>query len=249
MTKPRRRIKVVMKANVKSILGIAAASAMGVLSSAASSVTYDFGQVSGGPSPAGTPPWVEASFSDVSMPADTIQLTLTAENIAQGAYVSCWYFNINSLLAPNSLKFTQTGSAGSFGTPTISTGANEFKAGPDGKFDILFSFNSTGDNSTRFTSGDSVTFAITGISGLTVQDFNELSTCAGGSGAYTSAAHIESGAADCPSWVNPTDIAQVFGNAETRPSVPDTSSTITLLGASLAGIEALRRKLRFRARH
>ena len=222
-------------------------SAVGVLSSAASSVTYDFGQVSGGPAPAGTPPWVEASFSDVGMPSDTVQLTLTAENIAPGAYVSCWYFNINSLLTPTSLHFTQTGSAGSFGGPTISTGANTFKAGPDGKFDILFGFNSTGDDSTRFTSGDSVTFSISGISGLTVQDFNELSTSvAGGAGAYTSAAHIESGPNDCPSWVNPSVTTQIQGNADTRP-VPDASSTITLLGASLAGIEALRRKLKFRA--
>jgi len=235
-----------MKANVKSILGIVAVSAVGVLSSVASSVTYDFGQVSGGPTPAGTPPWVEASFSDVGMPSDTVQLTLTAENIAPGAYVSCWYFNVNSLLAPSSLQFTQTGSAGSFGAPTIATGPNAFKAGPDGKFDILFSFNTTGDDSARFTSGDSVTFAISGISGLTVQDFNALSTCAGGSGAYTSAAHIESGPNDCPSWVNPSATDLILGNADTRPPVPETSATITLLGASLAGIEALRRRLKSR---
>ena len=237
-----------MNVNVKSILGIAAVSAVGVLSSAASSVTYDFGQVSGGPTPAGTPPWVQASFTDVGMPSDTVQLPLTAENIAPGAYVSCWYFNVNSLLTPGSLQFTQTGSAGSFGGPTISTGANAFKAGPDGKFDILFGFNSTGDDSTRFTSGDSVTFTITGISGLTVQDFNALSTSAGGSGAYASAAHIESGSADCPSWVNPTATTQILGNADTRPPVPDTSATISLLGVSLAGIEAFRRKLMARAK-
>jgi hypothetical protein len=235
-----------MKVNLKSILGIAAVSAVGVLNSAASTVTYDFGEVSGGPTPAGTPPWVEASFSDLNMPADTVQLTLTAENLAAGSSVSCWYFNVNSLLVPTSLQFTQTGSTGSFGGPTISTGANAFKAGPDGKFDILFAFNSTGDDSSLFTSGDSVTFTITGISGLTVQDFNELSTSAGGVGAYTSAAHIESAPSDCPSWVNPSLTTQIQGNADTR-SVPDASSTIALLSASLVGIGAFRRKLKSRA--
>jgi hypothetical protein len=236
-----------MKVNLQSILGIAAMSALGVLNSAANTVTYDFGQVSGGPTPAGTPPWVEASFSDAGLPSDTVQLTLTAENIAAGAYVNCWYFNVNSLLNPSSLQFTQTGSAGSFGGPTIATGANSFKAGSDGKFDILFGFNSTGDDSTRFTSGDSVTFTITGISGLTVQDFAELSTSAGGSGAYTSAAHIEAGG-DCPSWVNPTATTQILGNADTRPSVPDTSATIALLGTSLAAIGVFGRKLKAQAK-
>ena len=233
-----------MKVNLKSIVGIAAVSAAGVFNSAASTVTYEFGNVSAGPSPAGTPPWVQASFSDVGMPSDTVQLTLTAENLAAGAFVSSWYFNVDSLLVPTSLQFAQTASAGSFGGPTISTGANAFKAGPDGKFDILFAFNSTGDDSSRFTSGDSVTFTISGISGLTVQDFNELSTTAGGLSAYTSAAHIESAPSDCPSWVNPSAMTQIQGNADTR--VPDASATISLLGASLAGIEALRRKLKSR---
>src|SRR3569833_2364898 len=156
-----------MKLTLQSILGIAAVTAAGMLNAAASSVTYDFGQVSGGSAPAGTPPWVQAVFSDAGMPADTVQLTLSAGNLAGSAYVSCWYFNIDSLLDPTALQFTGAGSSGSFTAPAISTGANGFKAGSDGKFDILFAFSSTGDDSTRFTSGDSVTFTITGIGGLT----------------------------------------------------------------------------------
>lgn len=229
---------------LRSILGIATVFAAGVLSTAASSVTYDFGQVSSGSAPAGSPPWVQASFSDVGMPADTIQLTLSAGNLAGSSYVSCWYFNVDSLLDPTALQFTAAGSAGSFTGPTISTGANAFKAGPDGKFDILFAFNSAGDDSTRFGNGDSLTFNITGISGLTVQDFNQLSTSAGGVGAYASAAHIQS--ADYSTWINPSTTTQVQGNADDAPqrTVPDASATIALLSASLAGVEMLRRKLR-----
>lgn len=234
--------------NIQSILGLVAVSAAGVMSATAGSVTYDFGQVSGGATPAGTPPWVQAVFTDVGQPADTVQLTLSAQNLVGNAFVSCWYFNLDSVLNPAALNFTQSGTAGSFTGPSISTGANGFKAGPDGKFDILFSFASTGDNSSRFTSGDSVTYTITGISGLTADDFNWLSTSAGGSGAYASAAHIQSGSDDggCPAWINPSSTTQILGNSTDR-QVPDASATIGLLGASLVGVEVLRRKMKSRA--
>jgi hypothetical protein len=232
-----------MKMNLKSMLGVAAVSAAGVLTSAASTVTYDFGQVSGGATPAGTPPWVQAVFSDAGMPADTVQLTLSAGNLAGNSFVSCWYFNVDPALNPSALNFTASGSSGAFTGPTVNTGANGFKAGPDGKFDVLFAFASTGDDSTRFGAGDSVTYTISGISGLTADDFNWLSTSAGGSGQYSSSAHIDSGTIDCPAWVNPTT-TQILGNATDERSVPDASGTITLLGASLAGIETLRRKLK-----
>lgn len=243
-----KNVGVIMKITLKSILGIAAVSAAGALNSTASTVTYDFGQVSGGSTPAGSAPWVEAVFTDVGMPADTVQLTLSGGNLVGSAYVSCWYFNVSPLLNPTALSFTAGGSTGSFTGPSILTGANGFKAGPDGKFDILFAFDSTGDDSTRFNGGDSVTYTISGISGLTADDFNWLSTSAGGSGAYPSAAHIQPGSADdsCPSWINPTT-TQILGNARTdQGSVPDSSATLTLLGASLAGIGILRGKLKSR---
>jgi hypothetical protein len=192
---------------------------------------------------------VQAVFTDAGQPANTVQLTLSAGNLSGNAYVSCWYFNLNSIMDPSALQFNASGSTGSFTSPSIMTGANGFKAGPDGKFDVLFSFSSTGDNSTRFTSGDSVTYTITGISGLTADDFNWLSTSAGGSGAYTSSAHIQSGSTDagCPAWVNPTAINQILGNFDDRgPGVPDSASTMGLLSASLAGVEILRRKLKSR---
>lgn len=236
-----------MNLNLQSILGIAAVSAAGVLTSAASTLTYDFGQVSGGAAPAGTPPWAQAVFTDAGLPAGTVQLTLSAGNLAGSAYVSCWYFNLNSIIDPTALNFSVAGSTGSFSGPTVSTGANAFKAGPDGKFDVLFAFSSGGDSSTQFGSGDSVTYTITGISGLTVDDFNQLSTSAGGSGAYPSAVHIDPGTdGTCPAWVNPSS-SQFLGNAEDQRGVPDTSATIALLGASVAGIETLRRKLMFRS--
>ncbi len=235
-----------MKANLQSILGIAAVSLVGALHSSASTVTYDYGQVSGGSTPAGSPPWAQAVFTDAG--ANTVQLTLTAGNLGAGAFVSCWYFNLNPSMDPTTLNFSVSGSTGTFTGPNIMTGANGFKAGPDGKFDILFGFATTGGDSALFGSGDSLTYTISGISGLTADDFNQLSTSAGGSGAYASAAHVQPGSTDvpCPAWINPTTTS-ILNNADQRgPGVPDASSTFALLGTSLIGIGAFGRKLRSR---
>ena len=229
-----------MKLNIRSIVGVVALSLAGAVSASADTVSYNFGQVSGGTTPAGSPPWLQALISDSGVP-NTVNLTLSAGNLSGSDFVTCWYFNLNPALNPATLNISVSSTTGSFTGPTVQTGANGFKAGPDGKFDLLFGFASTGDDSTRFTSGDSLTYTITGISGLTADDFNWLSTSAGGSGAYSSAAHIESGSPLAGAWVNPTSTLEQ--NAQTAPAVPDGASTIGLLGASLIAIEAFRRKM------
>jgi len=212
----------------------------GALPVAAGTVTYNYGDVSSGASPAGSPPWVQAIFSDTA--PDTVQLTLSAGNLTGNEFVSCWYFNLNPGMNPAGLTFAVSSTGGAFAGPTIKTGADGYKAGPDGKFDLMLSFATGGDNSARFTSGDSITFDITGISGLTADDFNQLSTTAGGSGAYPSAAHIQDIPPDGGSgWVNPT--ATILSRS-TDQRVPDASTTIALLGTSLVAIQGLRRKLK-----
>lgn len=230
-----------MRFNSGSLFSVATLSLVVGLSASASTVTYNFGAVSGGTAPAGSPPWVQAVFSDTT--SDTVNLTLSAGNLTGGDFVTCWYFNVNPALSASSLTLAVAGSTGSFTGPSVQTGANAFKAGPDGKFDLLFGFSSTGDDSTRFTTGDSLTFTITGISGLAADDFNWLSTSAVGGGAYASAAHIES--TDGNAWINPTSTLRE--NAETAPRVPDGATTITLLGASLVAVEVFRRKMQSRS--
>jgi hypothetical protein len=230
-----------MKRNIGLFFSVTALSLAVGLSASGSTVGYNFGEVSGGTAPAGSPPWIQAVFSDSGSP-NTVNLTLSAGNLSGNDFVTCWYFNVNPALNLSTMTLTASGSAGSFTGPSVQTGANAFKAGPDGKFDLLFQFASTGDNSTRFTSGDSLTFTITGIGGLTADDFNALSTCTGGSAAYASAAHIES--TDGDGWINPTSTIQQ--DAETAPRVPDGGATVVLLGASLVAIEAFRRRMQFR---
>lgn len=208
----------------------------GILPLRASTVTYNFGQISGGITPDGTAPWMQAVFTDNGQPANTVQLTLTAGNLIGNESVSSWYFNLNPALDPRGLNISVSGSTGSFTTPTVQTGANAFKAGPDGKYDVLLGFNS------GFTAADSITFTISDMSGLTADDFNQLSTAACG-GTYLSTADVESiGQNGGSAWVNPT--SDVLNNDDRSPlSVPDGATTAGLLGVSLLAMAALRNKM------
>jgi hypothetical protein len=230
-----------MKLNIGSLFSVAALSLAASVSASASTVTYNFGQLSGGTAPAGSPPWIQAIFSDTG--AGSVNLTLSAGNLSGSDFVTSWYFNLNPALSTSSLTLAAAGSTGSITAPSVQTGDNNFKAGPDGKFDLVFGFTSTGDDSTRFTSGDSLTFTITGIGGLTADDFNYLSTSAGCGGTYASAANVVS--TDGNGWINPT--STFTQNAETAPGVPDGGTTVALLGASLLAVQAFRRKMQFRS--
>ncbi|HWD90876.1 MAG TPA: hypothetical protein VG938_00875 [Verrucomicrobiae bacterium] len=222
-----------MKSKLRILSGMAAVMAAGVLPLTASTVTYDFGQASGGAAPGGTPPWLQAVFSDNGLSANTVQLTLTAKNLVGNEFVSGWYFNLNPTMDPTALSFSLSGS-----NPSIQTGANAFKAGPDGKYDLVLGFSTVAGS--QFGNGDSLTMTISGI-GLTANDFDYLSTAAAGCSPYASAAHIESiDQGDLSGWINPT--ATTFSPADDRgPAVPDGSETILLLGASLLGLECVRR--------
>ncbi|HXT11940.1 MAG TPA: hypothetical protein VN873_10300 [Candidatus Angelobacter sp.] len=217
---------------------------VGTMPVLADTVTYNFGGVSAGASPAGSPPWVQAVFSDNGQPANTVQLTLNAGNLTGSEFVSSWYFNLNPSLDPTLLTFTQSGSTGSFTDPTVKTGANGFKAGVDGKFDVLVGFNVTGGISDEFTSGDSVTFTITGIGPLTAGDFDQLSTCASGGAQYLAAADIDSiSDNDGYGWINP-DSAILD---DRQQAVPDSSATAGLLGAAVIAMAVLSRKVQIRS--
>jgi hypothetical protein len=230
-----------MKLRMRSLSGVVVVLMGGILPVSASTITYNFGQVSSGSAPTGSAPWLQAVFSDNSMPANTVQLTLTAGNLVGSEFVSCWYFNVNPALDPKALSFSLAGSTGTFGNPSVQTEANGFKAGPDGKFDILLGFSTASGQ--RFTGGDSLTFTITDLNGLTASDFNDFSTPASGSGAYSSAVHVQSIDDGSSGWINP---ASITANEQRLPAVPDGSETVALLGVSLLAIEGLRRKLQAR---
>jgi hypothetical protein len=159
------------------------------LSVQAASLVLDFTDVfSGTTGPASPPPWVEALFADVS--PGTVRLTVTNLSLTGNESVGSLYFNLKPDLDPTSLSFTFVSKSGAFLLPTISKGADAYKADGDGFFDIQFGF-SQGNQSDRFTAGQSLQYDISGIGGLMASDFAYISASGGGSGTYYGAAHIQ----------------------------------------------------------
>jgi hypothetical protein len=142
---------------------------------------------SGSTPPAGPGPFTTATFLDVA--PGTVDLTIENVGLSSGEFISGLYFNLNPLDSATALTFSLLGTSGTFSTPTISLGTDDFKADGDGKYDILFGFGTA--SGTTFTVGNSITFRITGIAGLTAADFNFLSAPAGGSGPFYAAAHVQ----------------------------------------------------------
>src|SRR6516165_2353528 len=77
----------------------------------ASDITYHFDTVfPSAPAPAGSAPWVEATFQDVS--PGTVLLTVTALNLASDLFIDGQpqgglYFNLNPSLIPSDLSFSR----------------------------------------------------------------------------------------------------------------------------------------------
>jgi hypothetical protein len=191
-------------------------------------ITYNFEETLEGVPPSGPTPWLTAVVSDSG--AGGVQISLSAPGLTGNEYVNQWFFNLNPAMDPTKLVFTETASTGAFTLPTVATGADAFKPAYDGKYDILFGFSGSGDNSAKFTGGDSITFSITGIAGLSANDFLFENTPAAGHGALYAAAYIQT-------------VGEAVIIDRVDSSVPDGGSTVILLGLSLLGIEVSRRKL------
>jgi hypothetical protein len=161
---------------------------------------YQFGTTISGTSPAGGGPWLNATFQDTT---GGVLLTMNTAGMTSGEYLSGVYFNLNPADNVNKLTFTyENGTSSGVTAPTIHTGAGAFEAADDGKYDILFNF-ATG-NSGRFGSGDTVTYLISGIAGLTAADFEYLAEPDGGGGPFYGAAHVDGiGTSDANGWIGP----------------------------------------------
>jgi hypothetical protein len=116
------------------------------------------------------------------------------------------FLNLNPSLDPNSLVFTFDSAIGSFTIPsqalgTIQTGVNGFKADGDGNYDMEIQWSTV--EGYRFGGGESITYTITGISGLVAADFTYLSENAGGYGPFYAAAHIQNTTGGGSCWIEP----------------------------------------------
>jgi hypothetical protein len=180
-----------------------------------------------GTAPAGT---LTATLSDV---VGGVQLVITSslgagENLDPGKAL---YLNLDPTLDPTKLAFALTANTGFSQAATVMTGEDAFKPDGDGLFDILFTY---GSSTKAFTTGESQTYLISGITGLTAANFNFLSNCGSGcgTGGWLAAIHVQ----NTPNGGS--------GSAFVGGTVPDGGVTLVLLGGVLVGVETLRRKLR-----
>jgi hypothetical protein len=169
------------------------------------------------PSPAAATPWITADFENDS---GGVKLTISASGLSGTEFASEMYFNLDSSLSldQSSLIFSETASSGSFSAPTISqaAGDNNYKADGDGKYDFRFNFGTS--SGTTFGAGDSITYFISGISGLVAADFAFESAPAGGSGPFYAAAHIQALTGGLSTWIEPG------GGPGSITSVPEPAS-------------------------
>lgn len=199
------------------------------------SLDYEF---SHGTPPAGSAPWIVATFDDGGTQG-SVNLTMTATNLISNEFISEWSFNFDPALDVTKLAFSfnddslSTGSA----ADSVSTGVDAYKADGDGKFDIQFVFPTSA--SERFTAGELVTYKITSTESIVASSFDFGSAPGGGNGTFTSAAHVQGiGASGANSgWIGPG------GDSPDSEPIPEATSGLIWLGLSLMGFVFSRRRL------
>jgi hypothetical protein len=195
-----------------------------------SSVLLNFDNVFSGVSPSGQAPWVSVLFEDIR--PGTVELSISAINLSPSEKVTELYLNLNPNWVATRLNFSFVEGSQCVTAPMPALGVNAFKADGDGKYDIRFSFAQRPANA--FTAGDHLTYQITGIDGLTAQDFAYLSMPAGGHGPFFSAIHVQGieatdvGSKCISGWVSPSEVRIV--------TVPEpTAGMLVILMAGLVG--------------
>jgi len=191
---------------------------------------YNLGDVLKGSTPASpSTPWLTAEFVDIA--PGQVQMTFTASNLASRESLGGLLLNLDPSLNPCLLVFDRINSSGSFRRPRISTGANAFRAGHAGSFDLRFQFRGGPGSRRQFGEGDQVTYLVSGIDGLTAASFGFPSYVRHYQDPLFAIAKVNGiGPCDATGWIFPADGLTPVP----EPSVP------LLLGSVLATFGALR---------
>lgn len=146
---------------------------------------------SGAAVPAGTAPWITATFDDSFGDANTVRLTLSATNLVDEESVTQWFFNLDPSLDPTLLTFTVVDNSAAVPN-AIDTGSDSFMANGDGMYDILFDLPPPGGAfEARLTAGEAIIYDLGYVSPITVASFDFFSAVGGGEGSFTTAASIQ----------------------------------------------------------
>jgi protein with PEP-CTERM/exosortase system signal len=209
----------------------------------ADTVTFDLNYVFSGFVPASAPGYLTATFDCPTSTSCTLTLTSSLENVNE--FLTEVDFNSSTALGSNAISFT---SCVTCGAPAIDQySSNAYQADGDGLYDFGFLFQSA--NAQRFDDSDIAIFTITGT-GLTATQFNVLSSPAGGSGPFYAAAHVQGIPGGCSGWVADANGGNVAGGGGVATgvgtcggTVPDSGTSLQLLGLAMLGLGYLRRRL------
>jgi hypothetical protein len=142
-----------------------------VVSAQGTIITFELSQEYSEAYPPESPgPWLTATIDDGGVPG-SVDLTLEATALVGSEFVFDWLFNVDPALDPTLLVFSAPTKMGSFTDPTIGLGVDAFHAAGARYFDIEVAFSHTAGESVKFGAGDSVSYTITGMPGLTADAF------------------------------------------------------------------------------
>ena len=201
--------------------------------------------------PTSTPPWATFTFRDTTdcspgpCDADMVQLLIASSLETGSEFIT--QTNFNSLVALSPAAVVYTSGSGSFQLPTIGQySANGYNAGGGQDFDLEISFETSGRDggALRFNSFDTALFTIISA-GITASTFNVATA---DTPALWASAHVQgiSATGACggsSAWVGDRNgTTSGGGSATCGTPVPDSASTLALLGFAMAGVGYLRRR-------
>ena len=169
-----------------------AISALVVAPAAATVVAFDVNTAFSGPTSAGTAPFIRIEFDDAIVP-DKVRMTATAPGLDVSEWVARIDFNMDPALDPTALTFSNFQIlSGIMLQPLAFRGSNQFEADGGGLFDWELVFSVSGGGfARRFNQGESFSFDLDGIPGLTANSFNFLSATPAPNGQYPTAMLIQ----------------------------------------------------------
>lgn len=191
--------------NTLATLTAACALVLGASAVQAAVVTFDYNYAFSGSAPASAAPWLRATFDDHGTTGN-VSLTVTANGLVPGEFLSQLYLNLNPSLNATSLVFSYQGSS-TAPAASVSTGTNAYKADGDGYYDILLNFPPP-PGTQKFDAGEQAVYTITGIASLSANSFYALSAPGSGSnaGPFYSAAHVQGLSGGGSSWLAPVAV-------------------------------------------
>lgn len=218
----------------------------------AATISYDLNFVYTGSLPDSTAPYLNAAFRDAAdctaqggaggdCAVGTVELVLTSSLEDPDEFFSNFFFNSSTGAVTTSYTSLLAGSIGS--DPTINQySSNAYAAaGQGGSYDVRIDFD-IAPPADRFNLNDSLLFTITGT-GITANTF--LINALGSS--YSAAAHLQGITGGCSAWVVDANGATPGGAGSapgvtgcTTQTVPDSGSTLALLGVAMMGLGYLR---------